>query len=135
MKRSFYSSQTTEDIVCWKLVWRKDAFLCDRRGIFPILNVRYHVSRKLNAKEYYSAIQDILIGTSNDNSLSLEMLLAFTDECYALNMAASIQDCIISKCIIPKGTVVFQNDREILANTIIIFNPFIHLNWQINRIK
>ena len=135
MRQIVRGSKTTEDIICWKLIWKKGDFLFDRRGLFPVLNIKYHVSRDLMEKDYFSLTPEVIVGSLSFNGYSLEMLHAYKDRYRVINLSFNIEGALVAKCIIPKGTIIFSNENEILTKRIVIFNPYMSSSWQINRTK
>ena len=108
-----------EDIVCTKLVKEKGNLLTSLyRNGFVYLNILYHKSVTLTAKMQPCIINSIIHGGN----------IIIIHEGIHANINSSIKtgtrSIYVVKAVIPKGTKYYSTLNEIVAEKMIIYNPY-----------
>lgn len=111
-----------EDILCNKVVYKprlKDFLIAPYRGCV-YLNVKYHVSVTLTAK-----IKPVAISYWSRKTFGIhEGIHALVHRTDRPLPKAKRWGPITTKAIIPKGTVYYTDGYDIVAEKMIIYNPF-----------
>jgi hypothetical protein len=114
-----------EDIICDKVVYKprlKDFLISPYRG-YIYLNVKYHVSITLTAKITPISATPWRIPDKTNKFAIYEGIHALVHRTDRFRPKAKWGPIIIP-AIIPKGTVYYTDGCDIVAEKMIIYNPF-----------
>ena len=119
---SSVAKMATEDIVVWKVGVNTGRFKCDKikAPFMPYsYNKKYHKVKEVNIL-IIDALQKMLIYEGLHSYVSFKFTNKYSDlipnKCYC-------------KCYIPKGSIYFSNDEEIVSQELIFDKAYVDAPW------